>query len=161
VSARRFDELGYPVNGFDEVVPGLFQADTRHTPLELFDLGFDAVFDLCGWPRGEDVRDRPYVFFQIDDVPWIADPEAIDDLALSVAALVRGGSKVAVNCAAGLNRSGLLVGRSLIELGYPAAIASELVRVARGPRALSNLEFARWLLIERGGARLPATGGRS
>ena len=150
MAARRFDELGYPVNGFDEVVPGLFQADTTYTPEELFVQGFDAVFDLCGWPRDEMVEGRPYVFFQIDDVPWIPDPQAIDDLALSVATLVRAGSRVVVNCAAGLNRSGLLVGRTLIELGYPAAIAIELVRVARGPRALSNHEFARWLLIDRG-----------
>jgi hypothetical protein len=160
VSGRQFDEEGYPVNGFDEVVPGLFQADTTYTPLELFEVGFDAVFDLCGWPRGGDVRHRPYVFFQIDDVPRIADPEAIDDLALSVAALVRGGSKVVVNCAAGLNRSGLVVGRALIELGYPAAIAIELVRAARGPWALSNLEFARWLLLERGSARTSASRGQ-
>ena len=82
MSERRFDELGYPVNGYDEVAPGLFQADTTYTPLELFELGFDAVFDLCGWPRYEGVEDRPYVFFQIDDVPWIPDPQAIDDLAV-------------------------------------------------------------------------------
>ena len=46
----------------------------------------------------------------------------------------------------------------LTKLGYPAAIAIELVRVARGPRALSNHEFARWLLIERGAVRTSAGG---
>jgi protein-tyrosine phosphatase len=161
VRERRFDELGYPVNGYDEVVPGLFQADTTYSPLELFELGFDAVFDLCGWPRGEEVGGRPYVFLQIDDVPWIPDPQAIDDLAVSVATLVRGGSWVVVNCAAGLNRSGLLVGRALIELGHPARAAIELVRTARGPHALSNAAFSRWLLFERGGTRRERVDGRS
>lgn len=148
---RRFDEYGFPLNGVDEVVPGLYQADTTYTPLELFELGFDAIFDLCGWNRRDGVEDRPYVFFQIDDVPWIDDPDVIDDLAVSIAALVRGGKQVVVNCAAGRNRSGLLVGRALIELGSSGREAIELVRAARGPHALSNHEFARWLLIDRGG----------
>lgn len=156
----RFDRFGFPVNGYDEVVPGLFQADTTYTPRELFDRGFDAVFDLCGWDRGDEVRDRPYVFFQIDDVPWIRDPEAIDELGEAVAGHVRTGARVVVNCAAGRNRSGLLVGRALIALGHPAAEAIRLVRAARGPHALSNREFARWLLIERGTAPRRATSSR-
>jgi len=156
----RFDRFGFPVNGYDEVVPGLFQADTTYTPRELFDRGFDAVFDLCGWDRGDEVRDRPYVFFQIDDVPWIRDPGAIDELGEAVAEHVRAGARVVVNCAAGRNRSGLLVGRALIALGHPAAEAIRLVRTARGPHALSNRGFARWLLNERGTAPRGATSNR-
>jgi protein-tyrosine phosphatase len=156
----RFDRLGFPVNGYDEVVPGLFQADTTYTPRELFDRGFDAVFDLGGWDRGDDVRDRPYVFFPIEDVPWIPDPEAIDELGEAVAGHVRTGARVVVNCAAGRNRSGLLVARALIALGHPAAEAIRLVRAARGPHALSNRGFVRWLLIERGTAPRRATSYR-
>lgn len=145
----RLDDDGWPLDGYDEVIPGLAQADTTWTPGELLDEhGFDAVFDLCGWPRDEGMEDRPYVFFQIDDVPRIPDPAAIDDLGAAVASLLRAGRRVAVNCAAGLNRSGLIVGRALIELGYPPAEAIRLVREARGPWALSNIEFARYLLIE-------------
>jgi hypothetical protein len=48
----------------------------------------------------------------------------------------------------GLNRSGLLVGRTLIELGYTPTEAVELIRAARGPHALSNRAFVRWLLID-------------
>lgn len=145
----RLDDLGWPLDGYDWVVPGLAQADTTFTPGELLDEhGFDAVFDLCGWSRDDGMEDRPYVFFQLDDVPMIPDPHAIDDLGAAVAALVRAGRRVAVNCAAGLNRSGLVVGRALIELGYPPAEAIRLVRAARGPWALSNVEFARHLLIE-------------
>lgn len=145
----RLDDEGWPLDGYDWVVPGLAQADTTYTPAELLDEhGFDAVFDLCGCRRDEGMEDRPYVFFQLDDVPTIPDPRAIDDLGASVAALVRAGGRVAVNCAAGLNRSGLIVGRALIALGHAPADAIRLVREARGPWALSNVEFARYLLIE-------------
>lgn len=142
-----FDELGYPLNPYDEVVPGLFQASSRLEPAELFER-FDAVFDLCGWDRGASVPDPRYRFHLIDDVPWIEDPDSIHRLAAEVAGLVRSGGSVVVNCAAGLNRSGLLVGRSLIELGHTPAEAVELVRRARGFHALSNREFTRFLLIE-------------
>jgi hypothetical protein len=145
----RLDDDGWPLDGYDEVIPGLAQADTTWTPAELLDEhGFDAVFDLCGWRRDDGMEDRPYVFFQLDDVPSIPDPVAIDDLGAAVAASVRAGRRVVVNCAAGLNRSGLVVGRALIWLGYAPADAIRLVREGRGPWALSNIEFARYLLIE-------------
>ncbi|MGZ8578858.1 MAG: protein-tyrosine phosphatase family protein, partial [Actinomycetota bacterium] len=132
------DAFALPTSPFDEVVPGLFQADNTFAPEQLFELGFEAVFDLGGWDRGSHLTDRSYVFYAIDDLPWITDPQAIRDLAVEVAALVRAGKQVVVNCMAGLNRSGLLVGRTLIELGHPPADAIALVRRARGPRALSN-----------------------
>ena len=119
VGSPAVDEEGYPLNGYDEVVPGLAQADTTFTPTQLFDRGFDAVFDVCGWNRGDGVADRPYVFYLLDDVPWIPEPERIHQLGREIAALVLQGNRVAVNCAAGLNRSGLLVGRALVELGHP------------------------------------------
>lgn len=52
-AAERFDALGHPVHGYDEVIPGLAQADTTYSPLELFELGFDAIFDL---PAGTEAR---------------------------------------------------------------------------------------------------------
>lgn len=150
----RLDADGYPRDGYDEVIVGLHQADTTYSPRELlFEHRFDAVFDACGWDRGEGLDGLPYVFFAIDDVPWIDDRDAVHDLGCAIAALVRAGKSVVVNCAAGLNRSGLLVGRALIELGYPNREAVALVRAARGPHALSNVEFARFLMIE---CRAPA-----
>jgi hypothetical protein len=143
----RFDEYGYPIEPFTEIVPGLFQADSTCSPHDLFAHGFDAVFDLCGFDR-VGTEFGGYVVHAIDDVPWLSDPEAIDDLAGQVAKLVRSGSKVAVNCMSGLNRSGLLVARTLIELGFTAPDAIELVRRARGPHALSNRAFVRYLLID-------------
>lgn len=155
----RLDDLGFPLDGYDWVIPGLAQADTTYSPADLFDEhGFDAVFDLCGWPRGEGMEERPYVFFQLDDVPTIPDTDAIDDLGAAVAALVRSGRRVAVNCAAGLNRSGLVVGRALIWLGHEPVEAIHRVRAARGPWALSNIGFARYLLIDCRPEGLRATG---
>jgi len=127
-----FDENGYPTDPYTEVVPGLFQADTTYSPLQLFELGFGAVFDLCGIDRGDGVTDQTYVVHPIDDVPWISDPAAIDSLALQVSGFVHAGSNVAVNCMSGLNRSGLLVGRTLIELGHTPDEAVQLVRAGGG-----------------------------
>lgn len=142
------DENDYPTDPYAEVVPGLFQADTTFSPIQLFFQGFDAVFDLCGINRGDGVTDELYVVHPLDDVPWIPDKEAIHELASQVAELVRSGNKVAVNCMSGLNRSGLLVARTLIELGHSPLEAVHLIRQARGPRALSNRQFMRFLLID-------------
>ena len=63
---------------------------------------------------------------------------AIDRLAAQVAGFVRRDTKVAVNCMSGLNRSGLLVGRTLIELGHSPEEAVALVRAARGVRPVKR-----------------------
>lgn len=52
---------------------------------------------------------------------------------------------VSVLGAAGM---GLLVGRALIELGHQPLQAIDLVRAARGPWALSNVGFTRFLPFE-------------
>lgn len=47
-AAPAFDDEGYTRNAFDEVIPGLVQGDTTFEPRQMFALGFDALFDLCG-----------------------------------------------------------------------------------------------------------------
>ena len=142
-----FVEDGFPVEPYSEVIPGLFQASAWLSPEELFDTGFDAVFDLCG-DRSDGVIDDRYVSHLIDDVPYLDDPQAIHDLGERVAELVRSGKTVAVNCLSGLNRSGMLVARALIALGYSPTEAVELVRAARGPHALSNKQLMRFLVVD-------------
>jgi protein-tyrosine phosphatase len=66
---------------------------------------------------------------------------------------------VVVNCSAGLNRSGLLVGRALIEHGHTPAEAVELVRAARGAHALSNVAFTQFLLLDCTPRRIAARRG--
>jgi hypothetical protein len=142
----RFDLMGFPRNPYDEVVPGLCQASSALSPSELVDLGFDLHIDVGGWPRSGELG--RYVFHLLDDVPWLDDPASIDELGMRAAEAIGDGRRVVVNCAAGLNRSGLVVGRALIERGVRPAEAIRLVRAARGPHALSNVAFARWLLID-------------
>ena len=148
--AGPFDPEGYPLDPYAEVVSGLFQANCTLSLDELYAHGFEAVFDLGGWNRAgcEDGCTCPYAFYLIDDVPWIPDPGSIDALAARVVAALDDSKRVVVNCSAGLNRSGLLVARSLILLGNTPERAIELVRRARGPHALSNVGFTRYLLID-------------
>lgn len=65
-----------------------------------------------------------------------------EDAARCVARKVQRGRRVLVTCAMGLNRSGLVTGLALRRLGIGGDEAVELVRRARGPRALSNRAFA-------------------
>ena len=107
---------------------------------------FDALFDVGGRDRWEGDPDPRYRFHPLDDVPFIADAEMIHRVGERIAALVSEGKHVAVNCLSGVNRSGLLAGRALVELGYTPEEAIEAVRRARGPMALSNQRFVRFLL---------------
>jgi hypothetical protein len=144
-----FDDQGYPLDAFAEVVPGLAQASSWRTPLELLDLhGFDASVDVGGWDQSALMTGRAYTFLLLDDVPWIEDPDAIHALGREVAQMVTAGQRVVVNCAAGLNRSGLIVGRTLIHLGHTPRDAIRLIRAARGEHALFNRAFEEFLLLD-------------
>jgi protein-tyrosine phosphatase len=65
-----------------------------------------------------------------------------DDVARDVARRLKRGHRVLVTCAQGLNRSGLVSGLALRQLGFDGGRAVELVRRARGRDALSNPAFA-------------------
>ncbi len=137
---------GYPLEPYNEIIPGLAQASSELAPdVLLDDHGFDASVD-GGWDQSDMMQGRDYTFLLLDDVPQIVDPDAIHVLGIRVASMVHGRKRVVVNCAAGLNRSGLIVGRALIALGYAPADAIALIREARGPRALYNRTFEQFLL---------------
>jgi hypothetical protein len=138
---------GYPLDAYNDVIPGLAQASSGLPPDVLLDEhGFDASVDVGGWDQSERMQGRDYTFLLLDDVPWVVDHDAIHVLGIRVASMVHARKRVVVNCAAGLNRSGLIVGRALIALGYSPADAIALIREARGPRALFNRTFERFLL---------------
>jgi hypothetical protein len=142
-----FFEDGYPVEPYSEVIPGLFQASAAHSPVEMLSM-FDVLIDVGGRDRWEGDPDTRYSFHAIDDIPQIVDAEMIHTVGERIASLVREGKHVAVNCLGGVNRSGLLVARALVELGYTPEEAIEAVRSARGPMALSNPRFVRFLLLD-------------
>jgi hypothetical protein len=137
----------FPPEPYSEVAPGLFQASAAHSPAEMLSM-FDVLIDVGGRDRWDGDPDPRYSFHPLDDVPFIADAEMIHTVGERIASLVGEGKHVAVNCLSGVNRSGLLVGRALVALGYTPEQAIEAVRLARGPMALSNQHFVRFLLVD-------------
>jgi hypothetical protein len=142
-----FVQYDYPGEPYTEVIPGLFLASAAHSPVEMLSM-FDVLVDVGGRDRWDGDPDPRYSFHPLDDVPFIVDAEMIHRVGERIASLVREGRHVAVNCLSGVNRSGLLVGRALVELGYTPEEAIEAVRSARGPMALSNQHFVRFLLVD-------------
>ena len=137
----------YPAEPYSEVIPGLSAASAAHSPAEMLAM-FDVLIDVGGRDRWEGEPDPRYRFHPLEDAPFIADAELIHSVGEQIASLVREGKHVAVNCLSGVNRSGLVVGRALVELGYTPEEAIEAFRSARGPMALSNQRFVRFLLVD-------------
>jgi len=142
-----FLSYDYPAEAYTEVIPGLFQASAAHSPAEMLSM-FDVLIDVGGRDRWDGEPDRRYSFHPLDDVPFIVDAEMIHTVGERIAALVSEGKHVAVNCLSGVNRSGLVVARALVALGATPEEAIEAVRKARGPMALSNEHFVRFLLVD-------------
>lgn len=68
----------------------------------------------------------------------------VDDLARWVLGRMNSGPTL-VSCHMGLNRSGLIVARTLMLTGLTATEAIDMVRTQRSPAALNNPAFVRWL----------------
>lgn len=135
----------YPAEPYSEVIPGLFLASAAHSPAEMLSM-FDVLIDVGGRDRWEGDPDPRYCFHPLDDAPFIADAEMIHTVGERIASLVGEGKHVAVNCLSGVNRSGLLVARALVALGSTPKQAIEAVRKSRGPMALTNQTFVRFLV---------------
>ena len=111
-------------------------------------IGIDVVIDLEG---GLDsciptvTNCCLYVYFPIDDdneqLPCLTKLRAIARLG---AALITDGHRVLSHCGMGFNRSALVAGLILVELGMPGPLAVERLR-ARRPGALYNDGFAKFL----------------
>lgn len=70
--------------------------------------------------------------------------EQVEEIALKTMRRVEHG-KTLVHCQAGLNRSGLIAGRTLMLLGYTASEAIALLRQKRSPAVLCNPHFEEYL----------------
>jgi hypothetical protein len=110
--------------------------------------GIDVVIDLEGdldscIPTA--VNRCLYVYFPIDDDNELLPCESkLRAIARLGASLVADGHRVLSHCGMGFNRSALIAGLILVELGVPGAIAVEQIR-ARRPGALYNDRFADYL----------------
>lgn len=130
---------------WNEVVPGLWQGGHNvrsQAPVCVVDDEFDVVVSLVarsGYGPADGVEH--HVLRMADAVVDGAVAEEIGRLARVVADAVRADRRVLVRCSGGLNRSGLVVARALVELGHDVDDAIRLVRAARGPWALTNPMF--------------------
>lgn len=126
---------------WDEIVPGLWMGGDLRPPE-----GFDHVVSLCA--LGEAVAPGPQdqTCWFIDDADELPDLERLHVLARDIAERVAAGEQVLVRCQAGLNRSGLVVGAVLTQLGHDPDDALARIRDRRGAMALCNPTFATYLL---------------
>ena len=151
------DDVWLPEYAPDEILPGLWQGGTEDD-------------DVIGGPTpsGHYSRSHPFdlvvtLFADAQPVPWEVEelrfgfpdssltPRAIERaVALSAHSHSRwqSGARVLVRCQAGVNRSGLVMALTLMRHGLSATDAIGLIRERRGPAALSNRHFVRWLVEE-------------
>jgi protein-tyrosine phosphatase len=108
--------------------------------------GIEVIIDLEG-TLDQGVSTRPghilYIYHHIydEELPDLVRLHAVAELG---AALVRSGQKVLAHCSMGFNRSALVAGLILTELGYEGAAALDRLR-SRRPGALYNERFAEYL----------------
>jgi hypothetical protein len=140
-----------------EVVPRLLIGTTILPPAEYASIGVDAIVDLENWDFAW-VPPVPtgciYLSFPLEDDELV--DKKVREVAGFVSSLIRSEHHVLVHCTEGLNRSGLVVARALLDLGWRADDAIQLVRRRRGLTsdgfsALSNDRFVDWLLSEEAG----------
>jgi protein tyrosine/serine phosphatase len=112
----------------------------------IHDRGIEVIIDLEG-DLDQGVSTRPghmlYIYHHIYDEE-LPDAARMQALALMAAHLIRNGQKVLAHCSMGFNRSALLAGLILTELGVDGPAAVERLR-ARRPGALFNERFADYL----------------
>jgi protein-tyrosine phosphatase len=115
------------------------------------DRGIEVIIDLEG-DLDQGVSTRPghllYIYHHIydEELPDLARMQA---LAMMGAHLIRSGQKVLAHCGMGFNRSALLAGLILTELGVDGQTAVARLRERR-PGALFNERFADYLSTIRG-----------
>lgn len=137
-----------------EIAPGLWMGGTRRDetigvvqPMLGFtrERPFDAVLTLYAWAAPADwgVEERRFGF---------PDRQVIEEYVPLIHELAdwahdrwSSGRRVLIRCMGGMNRSGLLVGLTLIRSGMSAEGAVDLIRERRHPGALNNYSFVRLL----------------
>jgi protein-tyrosine phosphatase len=135
----------------DHLILGAHPADRMPTNV-------DAIANVDSF-RFYDVPDRVlYLHFAYRDTDAIPDSADLHIVASSLNELRAAGKTVFIHCRLGLNRSALLTGLVLIDEGYRAKDAIEMMRNLRSPYVLENKTFERYLLSDiRTNAITPAT----
>ncbi len=161
------DERGgvpFPLYPWNEIIPGLWMGghvyldhDGIPMPATIRD-EFDIVFSLHRErnPRFQPPTHIAHYYVPLDDEHSMSAGRLRDAKALAtrVANAHTTGYRVLVRCHAGYNRSGLIVGLALRQLGWDAPDAVELIRHQRSVYALHNPYFVE--LIHNHTAEVPA-----
>jgi Dual specificity phosphatase, catalytic domain len=123
----------------DHLILGAHPADTMPPNV-------DAIANVDSF-RFYDVPDGVlYLHFAYRDANVIPDSTDLHIAAGFLNDLRAGGKTVFIHCRLGLNRSALLTGLVLIDEGYRATDAIEMMRSLRSPYVLENKTFERYLL---------------
>lgn len=106
---------------------------------------FKHVISLYPWERYNPGGELDtFIEVRLLDGPVVPDETQLFSLAKWINRSVKTGPTL-VHCQAGLNRSGLLAGLSLVLGGMDADDAIALLRASRSPAVLCNKAFAGWL----------------
>ena len=128
-----------------KIKEGLYQS-SKIDDLEVFEsYKFDAVIDLEGGFDKIHKQEVIYLYFHFYDAPWLPNHQRLRTAASLGFSLWRGGDRVLVHCAQGINRSSLINGVILNLHGYTGKEAVEIITAAR-PGALLNPIFRIYLL---------------
>jgi protein-tyrosine phosphatase len=114
---------------------------------------FKHIISLYPWERYNPGGELDsFVEVRLYDGPRVPDEAQLYQLAQWIN-ICKGHGRTLVHCQAGLNRSGLLAGLSLVLDGVPARDAIDHMREKRSPAVLCNKAFETWLLAQ--GTRWP------
>jgi hypothetical protein len=126
-----------------EVVPGLSIGTRLAETADYDSLGVDVVIDLEDWdwawvpsvPLG-----KVFVSFPMEDEDDL-DPK-VRDVAEFVASLVGSGRRVLVHCTEGLNRSGVVIARALMEMAGRRRRRSSSFAEGADPASMGSRRWA-------------------
>lgn len=129
-----------------EVISGLWMGSPPRSWERAWEK-FDVIVSLISMgPTGHCPNGKIWIVHPLEDSEMPADDESLFLLADLVTDLINEGKTVLVHCGAGLNRSGLICALVVRELRCCRGTeAIDIVRAARGPIALSNPYFTRFL----------------
>jgi len=128
------------INRQDEIVPGLWMSGTPDKWLPDVE-HFDLV--VTCWKNAPTTIETPELRVHFPDMPMLTPKarERVHEAALLTATAVRDGKQVLVRCQAGMNRSGLVTGLALRELGFSGDAAVAIIRQNRWHQCLRNPAF--------------------
>lgn len=152
---------GHAIHGGYFSVPLITQVDEADVPApgQLWQGGcinglslpedFDLVISLYPWERYQLGHKTAYREVKMYDDPKQGF-EQVEELAEIVAAALTEGKKVLVHCQAGLNRSALVAGTALRQLGVGAGDTIRILRESRGTdEVLCNHAFFSYIAKDR------------